>query len=389
MGIRFAYLAEDKLFLQDGDSPARPVDSPFAQGVIEREVRDRQRNEWKTQGANAAFGRGLPPWAMRTDDAGTRRVFFTGLTAGTGELLYALSTGPVGGLFVHNLADGTERRVFHRNGFRARDLSCRADDGTIALSLQGDDGTANLAIVDAGGRGVREVTEGDSVDQSPAWVPGDKRRLVFQSAGIGRNRLGHAAALGPYAVQQLDLEGGEITTLLEAERTDYLCPKVGADGSLYCIRRPYRSALAPVNPLRVLLDVLLFPFRLARAIVHFFNFFSVMFSGKPLLTAGGPAAQPTDRRHLMLWGKMIDAEKALRTAKNGDAPSLVPSDWELLCRSSDGAERVIARGVLSFDLSGNRIVYSNGSAVFELGPDGEKRQLCRGKMIEHLVVAGV
>src|SRR5207253_1644575 len=80
---------------------------------------------------------------------------------------------------------------------------------------------------------------------------------------------------------------------------------------------------------------------------------SLMFSGKPLLTAGGPARQMPDQRYLMLWGKMIDAEKAMRASKDGGSAALVPSSWQLIARSRSGEERVIAKGVVAFDLPGD------------------------------------
>ena len=45
------------------------------------------------------------------------------------------------------------------------------------------------------------------------------------------------------------------------------------------------------------------------AIMGFLNFFSMMFANKPLMTAGGPKREGPNPRHVMLWGKMIDAEK--------------------------------------------------------------------------------
>ena len=55
------------------------------------------------------------------------------------------------------------------------------------------------------------------------------------------------------------------------------------------------------------------------------------------MTAGGPPREGPDARYLMLWGKVIDAEKALRKQKKPGA-GLVPNSWELICRGSDGAE---------------------------------------------------
>jgi hypothetical protein len=133
---------------------------------------------------------------------------------------------------------------------------------------------------------------------------------------------------------------------------------------------------------------LLFPFRLARAIVHFCNFFAIMFGGKPLLTAGAKG-KPVDQKHLMLWGKFIDADKALKSKNGSDDAALVPPEWELLRRSPDGSEQVLARGVLSFDVNADgRVVFTNGTGVFQLDAGGTPRRLCQGTMIRHVVAIG-
>jgi hypothetical protein len=145
------------------------------------------------------------------------------------------------------------------------------------------------------------------------------------------------------------------------------------------------------SPLKVLADILLFPFRLALAILHFLNFFSIMFSRKPLITAGGPRKEGPDTRTMMLWGKVIDAERALRDSNKsgaGGGKSLVPKTWELVRRSPDGAEWVAARGVVSFDLCANgALVYTDGSGVYHLTPDGKPTPLCDGTLIEHVTLA--
>jgi hypothetical protein len=140
------------------------------------------------------------------------------------------------------------------------------------------------------------------------------------------------------------------------------------------------------SPLRVAADVLLFPFRLAVAVVHFLHFFSLMFARKPLITAGGPPKEGPDARYLMLFGKVIDAEKALRDSGKGDA-GLVPKTWELVRRGEGGKETILARGVVCFDLCGDGgVVYTNGTRVLHLTADGVTHELCSGKMIERVSV---
>ena len=436
---KIAYLAEGKLYLHDGgpsDAP-RLVESPFVQGILDRVERSRERNDWKNQGmgwnVRAGGFMGLPGMGGAGPGgapAETRRVRFTGVAAGgAGRLLYALDTDHVGGLFCRDLAEDHERRLMHRQQFRARDVTRRASDGMLALSLHREDGTAHLAVISEEGRGLREVTEGDAVDEAPSWSDDDARTLLFQSAGIGRNAAGFAAALGPYAVQALDLDAGRVTTLVEDEAHDHLQPRRAA-GALYFIRRPYQPGGQPVSPGRVALDVLLFPFRLARAVVHFLNFMSIMFSRKPLITAAGPPKEGPDQRYVMLWGKVIDAERILKRGRRrpGGNDALVPKDWQLVRRplgGADGAvgdgtggerggdgagadaaagaaaEQVLAQGVVAFDVAADgRVVYTNGSRVFQLDPAGgpsaasgksaaaaatpEPRELTRGNLIERV-----
>ena len=124
-----AYLAEGKLYLKrPAESPAL-IDSPFVQQMMDRIERSRQRHNWKNDsmgwrmntaagfGANAMGGGGAP--------ADVRRVRFSGLTRGqqAGELLYTIDTDHVGGLFVYDVAQQHERRIYHRNQFKAQNLA--------------------------------------------------------------------------------------------------------------------------------------------------------------------------------------------------------------------------------------------------------------------------
>lgn len=85
-----------------------------------------------------------------------------------------------------------------------------------------------------------EATEGDSFDLAPRWAPGPRRRIVFRSAGVGRDVAGRICGIGPSAVQELDLESGEMECLADY---DLLGPQKTADGTLYYIRRPYQLLL--------------------------------------------------------------------------------------------------------------------------------------------------
>jgi hypothetical protein len=386
-----AYLAEGKLYMKRGDAAPRLIDSPFVQQMLDRIQRTRERHDWKNQGMAWQMGAGGFGGFMGgrpNMPAEVRRVRFSGLTRGQnpGELLYALDTDHVGGLFVYDTSQQSERRLYHRNQFRAANLSRHPSNDTLAVSLRGEDGSAPIAIMEPDGRGLKEITEGDVIDEAPAWSPGDGKTILYQSSGIGRNAAGFMVAQGPYAIQKLDLDSGDLTTLIEEDNFDLLLPRLLPDGSVLFIRRPYEPGGVTVSPLKVAKDILFFPFRLVVAIVHFFNWFSHVFARKPLITAGGPPKEGPEARYIMLWGRMIDAEKAI-AAKKGDAKSLVPPTWQLVKRAGDDTETVLAKGVLAFDLADDgSIVYTNGSAVYHRTADGTIAELCRGKMIEHVSV---
>lgn len=389
MNTQIAYLAEGKLYLKLGALAPRQVQSAFAQGVLDRVATNRERNEWKSRNQGLP-GSGAGTWwggGVQTEPADLRTIRITGLTRGTrpGELIYALDTGHVGGLFAYDVATDYEQRLFHKQEFFAQDLARHAEQELIALSLPNPDGTAHIATIQTGGKGLRPLTDGDVLDQAPAWVKSDGQQLVYQTAGLARNAQGMAIAVGPYSIHKLDIDRAQLTALLEDPGTDYLLPRMNADGTLYFIRRPYRPTQRQHTPLQLLKDIVLFPFRLVRAIFAFLNFFSVVFAGKPLTTAGGPQ-QKMDSRYMMLWGRMIDAEKVLRAAEKGKPVPLVPQDWELVRMTSDGSQAVLAKGVLSYDVgSDGTVVYTNGSEIFHLPADGTPTRLCAQHMIQQVV----
>jgi hypothetical protein len=394
--MKVAYLAEGKLYVHDGGGQSASADaavgtlieSPFVQGILDRVERNRERNEWKDGAWRFSSGSFMGLGGMPRAPVETRRIRFTGVTSGggAGQLLYALDTDHVGGLFRRDLLQDHEQRLLHKQQFRARDVARRAPDGELALSLQQADGTAHLAVMSAEGRGLKQVTEGDAVDEAASWSE-DGKTLLFQSAGIGRNAAGFLVALGPYAVQQLDLGAGKVTTVVEDDDHDYLLPRQSG-GALFYIRRPYQPGGPPVSPWKVALDILLFPVRLARAIVHFLNFMSLMFSRQPLMTAGGPPKEGPDQRYVMLWGKMIDAEKMLKQSKGDGAGALVPKDWQLIRRTADGREEVFADRVVAYDVAPDgSMVYTDGSRIFARAA-GEMtwRELLRGKLVERVAL---
>jgi len=96
-------------------------------------------------------------------------------------------------------------------------------------------------------------------------------------------------------------------------------------------------------------------------------------------------------KNILLQGRRVDAEKALRTSRAVQGvPSLVPDSWELVSRTPNGDEQVLATNVASYDVSPDgSIVYSNGRGIFALEPDGSSGIALRDAMVADVVAATV
>ncbi len=231
----------------------------------------------------------------------------------------------------------------------------------------------------------RDVTEGDSIDIAPHWIPEMKKALLFQSAGLSRNSQGYVMEKTPFRIEKLDFETQEIETLADDSQTDFLSPQMSSDGNLYYIRRPYSPFGKTFDILDILKEIIFMPFRLLYAIFQMLNFFTMRFTGKPLQTNGNP--QNLDSEQMNAWGEQIDVAKATKQNRFGDAdaPSLVPQTWELVQQNINNETTIIAKGVLAFDLNHDgTILYINGSAIYHIDSNGISKRLLVDKLIEQV-----
>lgn len=388
--LTVAYLSQGRLFLKTGDAPARGITSKFGEEALQRAVELHQRQAWKTEARGNQFLGGAFLWGANEFDPRRVRLDVPAVTRGANpnELLYVLQTDTFGGLFAFDWHDDRERRIMHKSNLRARDISRHPSLPLIAYALYQENGTARVVVASDEHSDAREVTEGDSIDEAPSWVPGPGRRLVFQSAGVARNAAGYAVNFGPSAICELNLDSGQLKVVAEEERHDLLLPRFDGQGSLWFIRRPYRAT--GYSPWRFLGDIVLFPFRLARAVFHYLNLFSLVYARKPLTTAGAPWMENPDVKTMVVRGRMVDARKALRqAAKKSGTPSVVPGNWELVLRRPDAAAEVVARGVIAYDLAPDgSVVFTNGTAIFRRTPGGKVEVIERGRLIESVAVVG-
>lgn len=392
--LSVAWISRGRLFVQHGDHEPQEIESDFARNSLERELKHSNNNAWKDRsGVWGEMGMAPPGMAPWSDVSKRRKIKFVTVAKGDSpnEIYYVLDLGAVGGLFKYDMELDEEVRLMHSQSFSVRDISRHPTDGELAVSVRRDDGTMGLSINRHDGLYGKLITLSDTIDEAPSWLPDGSKRLVFQSSAIARDDEGRSLGKTTTRIELLDLEKQEIVKLFEEDYEDLLQPRMTDDNRVLYIRRPYKTShYKPPTLLEVTQDVILFPFRLARAAFHALNFISVAASGKPLTKSGGPDERRQDKKNtlLMLYGQAVDTQHAMANGvgKDNDRP-LVPKEWALISKPKDGTETVLAENVLSFDRNlAGEVVYSDGRSVFHLRGDKSWKKIGSGDLIEKVAI---
>jgi hypothetical protein len=381
--VDFAVLSGGRLFVHLSGEAAQEIESPFATGVIRRAQSIAKRHAWKTQGRGARFMMGLGAMPDELEEPRLRgtMVRFTGLSRGRhpAEVLYSLSTGIVSGLFA--FSGGEETRLFHGTDQHVSEPACEPGGERVICTLRGRDSQSHIALIAPDGVGIRQLTVGDAVDSAPCWIPGTSR-IVFESRAYGYDRAGNVVDVGAATLQELDLTGGEVQPLVVSPGQNASAPRVGEDGTVLFLRSPVPVAVR-VSPVRILLDVLLFPFRILFALLQYLNLFSLNYTGKPIINAGPARARQADVRRAARLGNLASA--AADALEETEEPK-IPDTWQLVARHADGREEVLARGVTCFDLCRDgSVLWSGGRRIVHRAVDGGQTEIARVEQVGELL----
>jgi hypothetical protein len=378
-----AYLALGKVRIKEPEKPARVLESAYASTIHDQAIRSQQKNSWKDSGSGSGMLSGPMLWGGAAS-SGPAPVMITSICRGASEhqLNYSLTSGSLCALLQSENLGTDERRLWNDNQHHVIHIDTCAKSGNHCFSVQHENVSANIGVKLDDEPGLSEITEGDSVDTAPRWVPGEEPRIVYQSAGVGRNQNGDFGGFGPFAVELLSVETAELQTLARSSKFDFLAPRIDDNGNLFYIRRPWGEH-DRIRPLSVIKDFFLIPFRILFAVFQWMNFFSQSYTGKHLTTSGGPPKAGPDLKQMRIWGNVVAAQQD----DGSNQPDLVPSSWQLVRRDRSGQETTLAKAVLSYDLCcDGSIVYSNGSTIYLLGANEKKTKLLRGEMIEQVIV---
>ena len=222
-----------------------------------------RKNEWKTSGAGARFMNAYVP--EHDDEAAKRGTSINGAAALGDEIVYSAAMGEVSGLF---------RKTLDRNAAEGHIMSSR-DIRIYKVSVFGDQCAASvgilqerhIAIFNIDNGQFRELTEGEVLEDYPCYSL-DGREIYYSSAGLALTDTGVPVGVGPYSIFCYSIALNEMEELLASDKYDYIAPKEDSDGNLLFIKRPYRNTADNGN---ILLDILMFPLRIVKAIGGLLN----------------------------------------------------------------------------------------------------------------------
>ncbi len=373
------------LFLSDGEmsvwveGAVRTLHSERMEKYMATARELENRNAWKYEGAGALYqGREHPYEPHRRMAESSCRV--PAATECGGKLLYALATPVMGGLYLKDLDDdrAPESNWLSERAFHLSDMHLQGE--TLAMALNMAHGECHIALLPVGKARYEVVTQGATQDTAP-FLCDDGRTLYYVSAGYARNEDGFILARGPSALLRLDVHSGDLTEVCAEDDTDYLRPKVGPDGLLYFIRRPWKE---PAQKRLTLGDKI-------KNVGAFFKGVGRMFQfiGDPEGSAKRKpriAGQKDDgQQKRMLEGVLVDVTRMSDATTADDEHGCVPDAWVLMRREPDGSLTELMKGVADYDFDGDALVYSDGRRIVRL-QDGKKTVLHKAVFIPRIVV---
>ena len=381
--MKILYTTGDALWLADG---GRPVELPSYRAQQYQATLEQisAGKAWKTTGRGAQF------MGVAEAEPSTREVrpAFGGIALYKDEILYSLNLDASGGLYRRDFEEraNPEGHIVSGAELRIGEIALHGDD--LVACLRYPNGQSHIGIYTLPSSACDEITGGDSVESSPSWSP-DGRRILFSTCGIARDVRG--MLYSPKSIAEYNIHSQRMDTVLEDEKTDFLAPKEDADGNLWYIRQPYDGGEEKADFGSILLDILLFPVRLLKAVGGFLNAFSVLFGGESLgsnsrQNRGDTRSKQKSDKELFYEDMLIRAEQNQKeNQRSGDEyPGILPRSRVLVKRTPDGQEEIIARSVLDYCLCKDGVVYSNGSHILHRTADGKTEEIAKAKLASRM-----
>lgn len=368
-------ISEGELHLVE-NGKSRIVTCDRIKNYIDTVTKMKQRDEWKTTGKGAKF-MGVEAKEYET---GNRMLYLRSVGKCDGKLIYSTFIDGMGGMYLKDADSGDETYIFANKEFDITDVY--ADNGKCVITAGLGNYERHIGIANLDNGGVNQLTEGFTSETHPFISKVDSNKIYYTAMGYARDNVGNVMEKSPCSICCYDESTGELTDIISDDAYDFIKPSDDKDGNLYYIKREYQPTKKKSN---ILMDILLFPVRIIKAIGGFLSVFSMAFGGEPLRTGGSNPSKTRnpDEREIFVEGNMIKAQKML---SDDSEEGIIPSGWELI-RNENGKETVLKKGVMDYCITDNgEIVYSDGGFVRIIHKDGKTEKLCKMKLANSITV---
>ena len=346
-----------------------------------------KRKEWKTSGQGAMF---MGASTRHIDESSLQTQVEALLLIDEENLAYGANMDTSCGIYIKDPVEpqAPDRFILRRTDTNIFYLDYEPQEKLLALSVSDGSIERHLALCYSEKGDFSQITEGESIDIMPSFSRRDPKELYFSSSGLFFDTQRQTAHFSAYAINKLDLRSGEIKEIIAEVNYDFIRPREAADGTLYCIRRPRQTKKSSGFSL---LDILLVPLRILKAIFSWLNFFSQRYTGESLTKrSSGPNPAKNQEKtdeEIFIEGNLINAAKTLKENTNsGDKfPGFAPKAWELVRLAENSKWDTIKKGVLDYTFSATGdIIYSNGKYIIHIQDDKDEKKLCQAHLATNL-----
>ena len=369
----------------------KSYESDFHSNYAEAAKKAARDSEWKTKGAGARF-MGVSDVYDTNEENGDISYFNSvDFLNSPDKIVYSITVDQLSGIITKDLTSKKydEGHIIHSRELVFNGAHPEKNGKRLVTCIKDNFVNSHLAVYDMDSSDYMTVTDGDSADFDATFSSRNDSLVYFASKGAGRNSRGEFVRYSPSSIYTYDLFGGDVEEILSDEKKSLVKPKDDTDGNLYYIIRPEIENKRSV--FGTLLDVLLIPWKLFKAIFYFFELFTTMFTGKGFSEKSNNPAKTMDKspREIVIEDNLINAnEEYKRNLRHKDNfAGIAPWSWQLVKRDRNGNVTPVKNGVIDYRiLSGGRIVYTNGKHIVLINADGKCEKLADATLCTKLSV---
>lgn len=360
----------------------------FHEKYIDAAKKEAKNSEWKTQGQGARFmgaQRNINP--EKADVSYYNSVSFYN---SPDKLIFSVTVNGLSGVLTKDLTAETdsEGHIIHSRDEMFCGAAPGADGNSFATCVKENFVNSHLAVYNLAADDYSTVTDGDSADFDAVYSVKNPNVIYFSSKGAGRDGEGEFVKYSPSSVYSFNTMSGEVDEVLSDSDKSLVKFKDDKNGNFYYIVKPEKQEKRGFWG--TMLDIVLIPWRILKAIFNFFEFFTIAFTGKGFSEKSNNPAKPRDKsqKELFIEDNFINAEeeykKNLRHKDN--FAGIAPWDWKLVKRSPSGEETVIKNGVIDYCLlRDGGVIYTNGKHVIKLA-DGKTEKIADAALCTKVAV---